>query len=68
MIELLTENPRKRFDIAESGYSVWDLDAEYRIDPETFLSKGRATPFKDWEVCGKCLLTVYNNKVVYIEE
>ncbi|MBR2012769.1 MAG: dihydroorotase [Clostridia bacterium] len=68
LIELLTENPRKRFHIAESGYSVWDLDAEYKIDPETFLSKGRATPFKDWEVCGKCLLTVYNNKVVYIEE
>ncbi len=68
LIDLMSVNPRKRFNIAESGYCVWDLDAEYKIDPETFVSKGRATPFKDWAVCGKCLLTVYKNKVAYIEE
>ena len=68
LIELLSANPRKRFHLAESGYTIWDLDAEYKIDPETFLSKGRATPFQDWAVCGKCLLTVYNDKIAYIEE
>ena len=65
LIALLSENPRKRFGLPINGYCVWDLDAEYEIDPKDFLSQGKATPFEGWKVAGKCLLTVCNDKIVY---
>ncbi|MBQ3085346.1 MAG: dihydroorotase [Clostridia bacterium] len=68
LIALLSENPRKRFGIPQSGITVWDLDAEYEIDPETFKSKGRATPFKGERVFGKCIATLYGDKTVYQTE
>ncbi|MBR1457041.1 MAG: dihydroorotase [Oscillospiraceae bacterium] len=63
---LLTDRPRARFGIPRGNdFSVWDLDAEYEIDPADFLSKGRATPFAGRRVNGRCLLTVYNGRIVY---
>ncbi len=66
LVELLSTNPAKRFgiDIGES-FCVWDLDAVYTVDPEDFLSMGKATPFAGWEVNGMCMLTVCDGKVVY---
>ncbi len=66
LIELLAVNPRKRFGIPfENDFCVWDLNAAYAVDPETFLSKGRATPFAGMRVNGKNLLTVCGGKAVY---
>lgn len=66
LLELLVFKPRKRFSIPlDSDYSVWDLDAEYEIDPADFLSRGRATPFVGWQVFGKCLATVCGGRIVY---
>ena len=66
LVQLLTENPRKRFGItADPGYTVWDLDAEYTIDPAEFLSMGKATPFEGAKVSGRCIKTVYNNTEVW---
>lgn len=66
LMELLVVNPRKRFGIAlDNDFSVWDLNASYKIDPERFVSLGHATPFEGTEVFGRCLLTVHNGKVVY---
>ena len=67
LLELLVYNPRKRFGIplAEDDYSIWDLDAEYEIDPAAFRSKGRATPFAGWQVRGRCLATVCGGKLVW---
>ena len=66
LVELLVVNPRKRFGISLGcDYSVWDLDAEYTIDPADFLSMGKATPFEGWNVNGKCLATVCDGKLVY---
>lgn len=67
LIELLSINPRKRFSIEEQpgDFSVWDLNASYEIDPEAFLSMGKATPFTGWKVYGKCLLTFHHGEVVY---
>lgn len=64
---LLTENPRKRFNIPvrEDDYCIWDLDDEYEIDPEEFLSMGRATPFAGWKVQGRCLETWCGGSKVY---
>ena len=66
LAELLSVNPRKRFGItADPGYCVWDLDTSYEIDPETFLSKGRSTPFAGDHVYGKNLMTIYGGKLVW---
>ncbi len=69
LIELLCMNPRQRFGLEqEDSYTVWDLNAKYRIDPDSFLSKGRSTPFKGMEVYGECLMTVCHGKTVYLKE
>ena len=66
LVELLVINPRKRFGIdLGCDYSVWDLEEEYEVDPDDFLSMGKATPFAGWKVNGRCLLTVCDGKVVY---
>ena len=65
---LMSESPRARFGItADPGFTVFDIKEEYKIDPDDFLSMGRATPFKDMKVFGKCLLTVYGGRVVYAD-
>ena len=66
LMELLVTNPRARFGLPlGADFSVWDLDAEYEIDPAHFLSMGKATPFEGWKVQGKCLLTVCDGNIVY---
>ena len=66
LIQLLAINPRQRFGIPMGeSYTVWDLNQEFTVDPETFLSKGKATPFAGWKLQGQCVLTVCDGKVVY---
>ena len=65
LIELMSENPRKRFGIEDNGYTVFDLSQKYTVNPDNFLSMGKKTPFEGHEVYGKCLLTVCNGKEVY---
>ena len=66
LMELMVINPRKRFGISLGcDYTIWDLNAEYEIDPEEFLSMGKATPLAGWKVFGKCMATVCDGKVVY---
>ena len=66
LMELLVYAPRERFDIPLGvDFSVWDLDADFTVDPDEFLSKGRATPFMGMRLQGKNLLTVCNGKIVY---
>lgn len=66
LIELLAVNPRRRFSLnLGSDFSVWKLSEEYRINPDDFLSKGKATPFSGSSVFGKCVLTVHDGKEVY---
>ena len=65
LIALLTVNPRKRFGIAQDGFTVWDLNAVSTINSGDFLSMGKATPFEGWKVSGKCMATVCDGKIVY---
>ncbi len=66
LLKLLVTNPRRRFGLPLGNeFSVWDMNRAYRIDPDTFLSMGRATPFAGWEVFGRNLLTVYRGEAVY---
>ena len=66
LVELMAVNPRKRFNIPMTeDFSVWDLSKEYTIDPEDFVSKGRATPFAGWTVSGENLMTIVGGKIVW---
>lgn len=65
-IELLAVNPRNRFSIPfGSDCTIWNLQEKTVINPAEFLSIGKATPFENTEVFGKCLLTVCGGKTVY---
>lgn len=69
LIELMSFKPKERFGIdTNNDFAVFDISEAYKIDPEDFLSMGRATPFAGREVFGRCLLTVHNGKVVYKAE
>ncbi len=68
LIEIMAINPRERFSIKESGYTVWDLDKKFTVDSTEFLSQGKATPFENCELYGECKLTVVNNEIKYIKE
>ena len=66
LIDLMAIAPRKRFGIPMGeDYCIWDLSAEETVDPEAFLSKGKATPFAGHKLRGKCLLTVCDGNIVY---
>ncbi len=65
-VALLCDNPRKRFNLkAGNDFSIWNLDEEYTIKGEEFISQGKATPFEGRQVYGKCLLTVKDGQIVY---
>ena len=69
LIELMCVNPRKRFNIPpNTDFTVWNLEKQWIVDPEKFVSMGRATPFKDYKLYGKNCLTVINGKKVFMEE
>ena len=69
LLEVMVYAPRKRFGI-ELGqdYSIWDLEKEYTVDPDDFVSKGKASPFTGWKVQGECVATVCGGKIVWKKE
>ena len=69
LMELLHDAPCRRFNIpTDTGFTVFDLNDTYRIDPADFLSMGKATPFTGWEVQGHCLLTAVDETAVWYDE
>lgn len=72
LIEIMSVNPSKRFGIEnkvkdgeKASIAVFDLESEYIINPDDFLSKGKATPFENMRVGATNLMTVCNGKLVY---
>ena len=53
---------------AVADVAIVDIDEEYVIDSDKFLSKGKNTPFNGKKVKGKVLYTLCNGKVVFKEE
>lgn len=75
LITLMHTNPRNRFGIGTplevgqpANLTVYDLEKSYSVDPETFLSMGRATPFAGKEVFGACKMTMYHGNIVWQEK
>ena len=66
LIDLLCFNARKRFNIPlNNDYTIWRLDEEIIVNPNDFISKGKAMPFENYKLFGKCYLTVCNGKIAY---
>ncbi len=69
LLQLLVTNPRKRFGIPMGcDFSVWDLRQSSYIDPADFQSQGKNTPFTGWKVWGRCMATVCDGKLVWMEK
>ena len=72
LIDLMSIKPSERFDVEHgievgmpADLTVFDLDEEYVIDPDTFASKGRFTPFDGRKVFGRCIATYVDGKPVF---
>jgi len=73
LMELMYENPNRRFGFGQelkvgekANFTIFDLDACEVVEPETFLSKGRSTPFAGRTVYGVCRMTVADGKTAYL--
>lgn len=75
MIELMAEAPRRIFTLGgglaageKADIAVFDLDNEFTVDPATFLSKGRSTPFEGWRLHGQTILTLVDGRTAYRDD
>ena len=67
LIDVMSFNPADRFGFKTEGFCIYDLNAKYEIDPTEFASMGRSTPFAGKSVYGRCLATVIDDKVAYLD-
>ena len=66
LMGLMSHTPRERFGIELlHDMTVWNLNEQFIVDPDKFVSKGRATPLAGMELYGVNKLTIANEKVAY---
>ena len=68
LISLMSTAPSERFGIELNGFSVFDLNTEYEINTNEFLSKGRCTPYEGKKVFGRCIANTIADKIVHLDE
>lgn len=75
LVDLMHGAPMRRFgcgtELAEgqpADLTAFDLTKTYTVDPETFLTMGRATPFAGRALTGVCKLTMIGGSPVWKEE
>lgn len=75
LVDLMHGAPMRRFgcgtELAEgqpADLTAFDLTKTYTVDPETFLTMGRATPFAGRALTGVCKLTMVGGEPVWKEE
>ena len=74
LVEVMSINPRKIFGL-ESGIqidkpadiTIVDPKAKWVVNPEEFISMGKATPFAGKTLTGKVIATIYNGDFAYSE-
>ena len=67
LIELMSTNPNNRFfdNDNKAEFCIYNLNANYQINSDNFVSMGKSTPIEGANVYGKCVLTVCDGKIVY---
>lgn len=75
LVELMHGAPMRRFGCGTAlavgqpaDLTVFDLNETYTVEPEKFLSMGRATPFAGCQLTGVCRLTMVDGRIVWKEE
>ena len=75
LVDLMHGAPMRRFgcgtELAEgqpADLTAFDLTKTYTVDPETFLTMGRATPFAGRALTGVCKLTMIGGEPIWKEE
>lgn len=66
LLKLMCDNPRRIFRIDTNGkadFSIFDLEKEWIVNPEEFVSMGKATPFEGMHLKGKPCGVIYNGKM-----
>jgi dihydroorotase len=73
LIEKMAINPSKILKISNSlepdmpaNLTIFDPQAEWKVDPSKFKSKSRNTPFKGYKIKGKTIMTFVNGEKVKI--
>jgi dihydroorotase len=74
MAEKMSYNPAKILGLEDKGsisegktadITIFDPRRTYKIDKNTFVSKGKNTPFDGYEVTGETVYTLVDGRVVY---
>jgi dihydroorotase len=72
LIRKMSVNPCKILNIpcglnlnASADITVIDLGIQTRVNPESFQSKSRNTPFDNWTLKGGPFLTIVDGRIVY---
>lgn len=73
LIDLMAVAPRKIFGIqggeikigAPADLALLDVNREWTVQPEKFVTMGRATPFENWQLQGKNVMTVSKGEIIY---
>lgn len=73
LVDMMSVKPREIFGIeggvieegAVADLCAVDLEKEWTVNPDEFISMGRATPFENWKLQGENLLTILRGEIVY---
>ena len=73
LIYMMSVRPREIFSLGsgkiEKGetadLALLDIESEYTVNPDEFLSMGKATPFEGMKVQGRNIMTICEGEIVY---
>lgn len=73
LVNMMAVRPREIFNIeggaiepgAPADLCAYDLDYQYTVDPDEFLSMGRSTPFEGWQLSSTNVFTMLRGECVY---
>jgi dihydroorotase len=50
---------------AQADICIFNPNADYKCEPDTFVSAGKNTPFKGWLLNNQVIYTIFNGKITY---
>ncbi len=66
LVHMMAVAPRLRFGIPMGNdFTAFALGESYTVNPDEFVSMGRATPFEGRTLFGTCALTVRNGQIIF---
>lgn len=73
LVEMMSVRPREIFKIPGGRIEVGETadlcavnpEKEWVVNPDSFVSMGKSTPFENWKLKGENLLTILRGEIVY---